>query len=449
MERLCEIAGILNGMLQCEEKCTMNDATSSTPVSGESQTGNRISGNERYIYLAAGTVLLLFLGLIYAWSIFRAPLNDIFPTWTASQLSMTFTISMIFFCLGGFISGKLVAVVKSRVIVMIAAVLLFVGFFTVSRLDAAQPQQSLTRLYIFYGLFCGCGVGMGYNAIISTITKWFPDRTGFASGFLMMGFGFGGLLLGSVVNMLIASKGLFDTFVVLAIMIAVVLIAGSFFIKAPETKISSKSESIQNPGVTANDYSPMQMIKTSSFWTFFIWAISISSAGLLVINSAATIAMTFGAPAVLGLMVSVCNGGGRVLVGAIFDRIGYGKTMIFDGCVLTVSGIALLIGAILNNVIFVFIGLLLVGVSYGGAPTITAGIVNKFFGRRNYAVNFSIMNFMLIPAAMIGPLVSSSLQERSGGAYNTTFMMIIGFAVVSLILTLLLNKGARRPSKSI
>ena len=49
------------------------------------------NGN-RWLMLFAGTVMLLFLGLIYAWSIFNAPFKSVYDTWTVSQLSMTFTI---------------------------------------------------------------------------------------------------------------------------------------------------------------------------------------------------------------------------------------------------------------------------------------------------------------------------------------------------------------------
>ena len=55
---------------------------------------------KKYFILGLGTLLLLFCGLIYAWSLFRTPFQVIFPQWSVSQLSMTFTVSMVFFCLG-------------------------------------------------------------------------------------------------------------------------------------------------------------------------------------------------------------------------------------------------------------------------------------------------------------------------------------------------------------
>lgn len=383
--------------------------------------------------------MLLFLGLIYAWSIFRAPLSGMFATWTPTDLSLTFSLSMIFFCIGGFVAGKLTARMTYQSVVLIAAALMFAGFWGVSTLDASQPQQSLLRLYLCYGVLNGTGVGMGYNAVISAVTRWFPDKMGLASGLLMMGFGLGGVILGSAVNVLTIYIGLMRTFVVLAIGCAAILVLGSFFIKMPKNVAARQSTSSAQ-----KEYTACEMLRTASFWLFFIWSIVISAAGLLVINSAATIAVAFGAPAVLGLLVSLFNGFGRVTIGALFDKVGRRKSMTVDNLVLLLAGMALVLGAVLKDFIPVFAGLLLIGISYGGSPALTSAFISSAYGSKHYAVNFSIANFLLIPAAIIGPMIASVLQEKANGAYDSTFIMIVGFAVAGLVLNLFLTKAVKK-----
>ena len=49
----------------------------------------------RWSYVVIGTVMMLCLGTLYAWSIFRAPFGALYPSWTTADLSMNFTISMV------------------------------------------------------------------------------------------------------------------------------------------------------------------------------------------------------------------------------------------------------------------------------------------------------------------------------------------------------------------
>ena len=195
--------------------------------------------NKRWLYLGMGTLTLLFLGLIYAWSIFRTPFGEMYPDWSISQLSLTFTISMIFFCLGGFAGGLLSKKLSIGVRMLISAAMLLVGFFVVSMMKADSPAASLTMLYIFYGVFGGGGVGVAYNGVIGTINKWFPDKVGLASGIMLMGFGLGGLVLGSVVNSMIGSMGLLKVFRVLGIAICVVCVLAAVIIKSPTAEDSA------------------------------------------------------------------------------------------------------------------------------------------------------------------------------------------------------------------
>ena len=415
--------------------------------------------NKRWLYLGTATLALLFLGLIYAWSIFRAPLSEMFPDWSVSQMSLTFTISMIFFCLGGFAGGLMSKKMSVRIRFLISAAMLFIGFFAVSMVDTEKPAFSLIMLYVFYGVFGGGGVGFAYNTVIGTLNKWFPDKVGLASGIMLMGFGLGGLVLGSVVNIMIGSMGLPAVFKILGIVIAVVCAAAALIIKAPDVSESDvlaelAAATVTVPGKAASagadvsasgktDYTAGEMLRTARFWFFTLWAILLNSAGLLVINSAANISVAFGGTAVLGMIVSLFNGAGRIVAGNNFDRFGRKTATIVNNAFMFVAGVFLTLGGMSGKYIFILCGLVLVGLAYGGCPTITSAYINKAFGPSNFPTNFSIANFSLIPAATIGPMISSALLESAGGSYNTNFYAIIGFSVGALVMWVLLNISSR------
>ena len=394
-----------------------------------------------------GTLTLLFLGLIYAWSIFRTPFGELFPDWSISQLSLTFTISMIFFCLGGFAGGVLSKKLSIRMRMLISAAMLLLGFFVVSMVKTESPASSLTMLYIFYGVFGGGGVGIAYNGVIGTLNKWFPDKVGLASGIMLMGFGLGGLVLGSVVNSMIGSMGLLKVFRILAIVIGVVCVLAALIIKAPGEEDMKELSALAGGGKKAEtsgvrDYSAGEMLKTARFWFFTIWAILLNSAGLLVINSAASISVAFGGTAVLGMIVSLFNGAGRIIAGNNFDRHGRKLSTIVNTAFMLGAGVLLTLGGMTGKYVFILCGLVFVGLAYGGCPTITSAYINKAFGPANFPTNFSIANFSLIPAATIGPMISSALLEKSGGSYDSNFYAIVGFALAALVMWVLLNRAS-------
>lgn len=407
--------------------------------------------NKRWLFLGTGTLTLLFLGLIYAWSIFRTPFGELFPDWSISQLSMTFTISMIFFCLGGFAGGVLSKKLSIRVRMLISAVMFLIGFFAVSMVRTDSPASSLAMLYIFYGVFGGGGVGIAYNGVIGTLNKWFPDKVGLASGIMLMGFGLGGLVLGSVVNLMIGSSDVLTVFRILGIVIAIVCVLAAFILKAPAAEDAaalaalaggSSKERPAGEGEEIRNYTAGEMLRTSRFWFFTIWAILLNSAGLLVINSAANISVAFGGTAVLGMIVSLFNGAGRIVAGNNFDRHGRFTSTLVNSIFMLTAGILLTAGGMTGAYIFILCGLVFVGLAYGGCPTITSAYINKAFGPANFATNFSIANFSLIPAATIGPMISSALLESAGGSYDTNFYAIVGFSLAAAVFWLLLNKAS-------
>lgn len=411
---------------------------------------NVTTNNKRWLYLITGTVILLFVGLIYAWSIFKAPFNAIYTDWTLSQLSMVFTISMAFFCIGGYLAGLMARKFDVKVRFIIAAILLFVGFFTVSTLDPNNSSRSLVMVYIFYGVFGGSGVGFAYNGVITTVTKWFPDKVGLCNGIMLMGFGLGGLALGSVVNSMIGSKGIFATFRFLAIAIAVVLILGTLIIKAPEAPAASADKAADDEDEDETDpirkknYTSGEMLRTSRFWMFILWTIVLNSAGLLVINSAANISIAFGGTAVLGMIVSLFNGVGRIIAGTNFDKFGRKIAMLVNTLFFVIAGVLMIAGNATGSLALVVIGLIFVGMAYGGNPTITSTYVNKAFGPKYFPVNFPLANFSLLPAAIIGPMISASLLEKSGGNYGSNFITILVCAIIGFGLMVVLNGLSRK-----
>ncbi len=105
---------------------------------------------------------------------FRTPIAALFPEWTLSQLSMTFTLSMSFFCIAGLIVGRLREKIKFHILLLATGMLMCIGFCIVAQLDTEESAESLIVLYLGYGIFGGAGVGGAYLA--KKKEKWFLIR---------------------------------------------------------------------------------------------------------------------------------------------------------------------------------------------------------------------------------------------------------------------------------
>ena len=181
----------------------------------------------RWVYAVIGVIVLLLAGLVYAWSVMSKSIAASRPDWSAAQLSLTFTLVMAFFCVGCLIAGILAKKVSPRIYVIISGVLFLAGF-----LVAATTGASPALLYMGFGILCGLGAGFAYNAVMSTMSSWFPDKQGLISGILLMGFGLSAFIVGKVFAAVTPSTGGDEwksTFRVLAIIIFVVMIICSFF----------------------------------------------------------------------------------------------------------------------------------------------------------------------------------------------------------------------------
>ena len=156
-------------------------------------------GFNRWRVPPASIAIHLCIGSVYAWSIFNPALtrelgvtayaaND----WQLSTVVWIFSVAIVFLGLAAALAGKWLEDVGPRCVGVTAA-FLWGGGFIVGSLGILTHQ--LWLVYLGYGVFGGCGLGLGYVSPVSTLIRWFPDRRGMATGMAIMGFG-GGAMIG-------------------------------------------------------------------------------------------------------------------------------------------------------------------------------------------------------------------------------------------------------------
>lgn len=383
-----------------------------------------------------GFIMMLFIGVFYAWSLFRIQLVEIFTDWTSAQCSLNFTIFVMCFCCAGFLGGKLSGKIGRRYTLGIGALLVLAGGFLFTTIGNLPSQRAILVVYVAYGLLCGVGSGIAYNVIISGVGLLFSKNAGMISGILLTGFGFGSLLLGIVVEKLIASFPFFTVFRVMTIVIVAIMALGAFSFPRRPVVSSAVGSSLHND----RSLTPAQVLRSPAFWLYMFWVIFMNSAGLLVINSAAVIAASFGAMASLGLIVSLFNGFARIGIGVFFDRFGSRTSILANTGFALAASCLLFVSAVTRAIPLMFLGLILAGISYGSTMALNASVMKAQFGPAHYAVNFSLITLSGIPSSFLGPYVSGVLQDAANGSYNTTFLAMIGFSACAMVFYIFLRR---------
>ena len=396
----------------------------------------------RWLYLAVGTFTMLFAGILYAWSILKTPLAAEFD-WNTSELALNFTLTMCFFCLGGFFGSQISRKIGAPLTIIIAGVLAGAGFILTGLLTG-----SVYLLYATYAILAGLGIGVAYNVIISTVNAWFPDKRGLSSGCLLMGFGASSLLFGTVLDKLFTADGFGwrKTYVLFGIAVAACLLIAGLIIRRPGTEVQlpapKKSAAVRQENFEAKDYTTGEMVRCVSFWMAFVCLSCLAAVGNTVISFARDLALSVDAGASLATtlvgVLAVCNGLGRIITGAVFDAFGRRVTMIGANLITILSAGLTLLAVSVHSLPLCIVGLCLTGMSYGATPTVCSAFVSAFYGQKHFATNYNIINFTLMAASFIATACNALLA--ASGAYVAPFVLLLTLACGALALNLCIRR---------
>ena len=398
---------------------------------------------KRYIYLAVGVFTMLFSGVLYAWSILKTPFKADY-NWSDSVLALNFTLTMCFFCLGAFFGSLICKKIGPKVTLILAGVLVGIGFSATGLLSAETPSL----LYLTYAVLAGSGIGISYNVVVSTVNAWFPDKKGFCSGCLMMGFGVSTLLLGNLISKFfeMPSIGMSKAYIILGVVIGIVLVFAGLILRRPDANIVFPETKVKKASVKeafeVRDFTTKEMLKSFTFWRAFAFMALITAVGNSVISFARDLVLSVdAAPALATTLVgvlSIFNGVGRILTGAVYDKLGRKLTMLASNILTILAAALTLVAVSIHSLPLCIVGLCLTGISYGSCPTMTSAFTASFYGAKYFPTNYSLTNFNLIVASFIAN-ASNALLISSGG-YTAPFILLLVLSVGALGLNFTIKK---------
>ena len=408
----------------------------------------------RVLTLTVGTLLLLFLGLIYAYSVLMAPLKVQFG-WSVSGMTLIFAISIVAFTIGNLAAGKIEHAHGVRPVYFIGAALLLAGFIGSALVDG---ESALTVVYLTYGVLASLGIGLVYNVVIPVVTSWFPDKCGMAQGVSLMGFGMGGFLLGPVATQLYTVVDWRAAFVGIGVVFSALTVACSFILREPRAdELAALTAAVPAAAATGDgadgepaptrDCGVAEMARDRTFRLLYLFLFMLGSVGMGITGIGRELPASLGADAlgaafIIGF-VNVGNGLGRLIAGTLLDTLGRGRTMI-GVAALSVVGTCLLIGSLVLGSTFVMTPACLVcGLAWGAAVVCMPFVTRTEWGMANMASNMAVVNTYSIFGAVLGSWGAGLLAERLG-SFLPVLAIMAAMGAAGVVVALAMARGEKR-----
>ncbi|NJR25902.1 MAG: OFA family MFS transporter [Richelia sp. CSU_2_1] len=389
----------------------------------------------RWFLIPLGMMILLCLGSVYSWSVFRAPLESEFGI-SATESILPYTFMLVFYAALMPIAGFYIPRIGTCVTTAIGGIFVGLGYV----LSSLATQVG--TLIFTYGMVAGIGVGIAYGVPMVVISRWFPDKRGLAVGLTIVGFGLSPLITAPLANQLISIYTVRPTLRILGIAFTVIILAIALTMKLPPKGWQPRRKIAVSRSLLTLGY-PRYILRSQSFYGLWIcYAI-----GTLVGLSAIGISSSVGEeiidinPTVAAGSVSLFalfNGVSRPLFGWLSDRFKPHYVAILS-YVLILIACVLMMNARTGQVATYLIAFCLFWFCLGGwlamAPTITL----RFFNPDQYAQNYGIVFTAYGVGALIGTLVTGRIRDLFG-TYNYVFYPMAFLAIIGIVVACVLLK---------
>lgn len=391
----------------------------------------------RWLLIPLGLSVLLCLGTVYSWSIFRKPLEKALNI-NATESLLPFTVLLVVFALVMPIAGFLIDRFGAKVVTAVGGVITGLGYI----LSGFASNTNITTLTFTYGIIAGIGVGIAYGVPLAVVAKWFPDRKGLAVGLTVVGFGLSPLITAPVAQSLISSQGISQAFIKLGIAFIAIVLVISLFLQTPppgwQPTIRTEGGFTPVP-LNRQDNQILDLVNSPSFWGLWVCYTIGTFAGLAAIGISNPLAQEIvkldKATAAIAVSVfAIFNGLGRPFFGWLTDRTSPKFAAIVAYMIVIVASIIMLNtgeGGVTNYLV----AFAMFWFSLGGWLAIAPTATLKLFPPENYAKNYGIVFTAYGAGAIAGTILAGRIRDIFG-SYTAFFYPTAALAALGIVLAI-------------
>lgn len=391
----------------------------------------------RWFIATMATLAHMCLGTVYAWSFFQNPVAETFG-WSNAATAGAFSLAIFVLGVTAAWGGINIDRIGSRKMAVIGSFLYASGYI-ISYF--AFQASSVVMLYLGYGLVGGMGLGLVYVAPVATVSGWFPDKQGLATGMVVMGFGLGAFVMSKVlapIFMGMFNNNLSHTFLAIGILLLVILPIFSSFLQTKEKSAITKA---------VNGNMLHVIVKPSYIFIWIMFMLNIVAGmiflsfqsplfqDLLKTEGLTDVAELAAKGATLIAVSAIFNGVGRFFWGAVSDKLGRVTSFRLIFIIEIVVFVLLIVS---KSPVLFFIGVCIVLLCYGGG----FGIVPALVKERYPAIMASVYGITLIGwgvGGIVGPQIVAYMRDNYGadaGVYSFVagvILLCLGFVFSLLV----------------
>jgi OFA family oxalate/formate antiporter-like MFS transporter len=387
----------------------------------------------RWVQLVAGIVAMMAIAnLQYAWTLFTKPMQ----THLHVSLAAIQGIFSLFILLETWLvpfEGYLVDKIGPRLMLGVGSILVGLGWIM------SGEVETLRGLYFWYSVG-GIGAGVVYGGTIGSALKWFPDHRGLCVGLTAGAYGIGTAVTVAPIAKMIKASGYQHTFILWGVIQGVIVLFTALFMAkppvgwAPPGWKEKEAKIKQHVHSSSVDMTPLQMVKTGSFWMIYAMMTLVAFGGLVVTAQLNPMAVSYHVDKVVvafgmsALVVAISvdrylNGLTRPFWGWVSDHIGRENTMFiaFGTEALAVFALLQLISRPVWFITLSGLCFFAWGEIFSLFPSITADL----FGRKWATTNYGIVYTAKGTAAIFAGFGAAWLFEKTGSWSRVFYAMIV------------------------
>ena len=271
-----------------------------------------LEGKRGWIAVAAAfTAHFVGFGIIYSFTVFFESIGDEFAQ-GRGQTAWIVSIAAGLLLGAGGLSGRLSDHLGPRRVLALGATLIGSGLFL------SSVSSSLWQVYLAYGIALGFGVSCVFVPSVATVGQWFERRRGLAIGIAVAGSGIGSLVLAPVSTALIDAYGWRSAMRWIGVGAVLVLFAAATAMRPRfATQRGGGAWEIARGNRIFRLMFISSLVASYGFWVPFVH----------IVPFAQDQGIDKTAAALLVSIMGIANTVGRVVMGAVADRIGRHRMM--------------------------------------------------------------------------------------------------------------------------